>query len=219
MSRFPGKKRLLLPVVCLVSILVFVLVWGVACSRPAGIKPVEDAQTDQNGIPFQGEPSPPPPPPENTVARVSASGDETGLPFRSRDLPAGTLIAVRLKEAISADEPVASGTFNAVVDQAILIEGSTVLPRGAVVAGRVESSLSTPARRSRGYVRLKLDAIDIAGHPLPLQTASLFVSDDRAPAETEDLMPVAGIHIERGRRLTFRLIEPLSLETTPPPHR
>jgi hypothetical protein len=214
MSRFPGKKRLLLPVVCLVCILVL----GVACSRPAPIKPAEDTQTDPTPIPFQSEPSPPPPP-ENAVRQASDPGDEVGLPFRSRDLPAGTLIAVRLKEAISADEPEGSGTFDAVVDQPILIEGSTVLPRGAVVAGRVESSLSTPARRSRGYVRLKLDAVDIAGHPLPLQTASLFVSDNRSPAETEDLTPAAGVHIERGRRLTFRLIEPLSLETTTPPHR
>jgi hypothetical protein len=214
MSRFPGKKRLLLPVVCLV----FIFVSGVACSRPADVKPTEDTQAGPNVIPFQGEPSPPPLP-ENAIAHAGSSGDQVGLPFRSRDLPAGTLIAVRLKEAISADEPEGSGTFNAVIDQPILIEGSTVLPRGAIVAGRVESSLSTPARRSRGYVRLKLDAIDIAGHPLPLQTASLFVPDNRGPDETEDMTLAAGVHIESGRRLTFRLIEPLSIETTPPPHR
>jgi hypothetical protein len=211
MSRFPGKKRLIWPVVCLAL--------SFACSRPAG--PQEQAQADADAdMPFQGEPNPPAPPPDGSVeasVKNNVPPSKSTLPFRrSRDLPAGTLIAVRLKHSISAQDPDSRETFNAVVDEPVLIEGNTVLPRGASVAGRVESSLAS-AENSRGYMRLKLDAIDIAGHPLPLQTASLFVSGDAVPTQPQDVLQTGGVHIDSGRRLTFRLSEPLLIENEPTP--
>lgn len=185
--------------------LLFVLM-SLSCSRPT-LKPEGSTQTDQRQAPFQEGAT-------TATASSTATPAEPGkdmhagsdLPFRdSQDLPAGTLIPVRLKDAISATSD-SSETFNAVIDEPVEVEGSTLLPRGAGVEGRVEAAHASQLKRDHGYIRLTLDAIDIAGRQVPVQTASLFVhganSDDRA----------AGIRLESGRRLTFRLIEPVPIE-------
>ena len=83
---------------------------------------------------------------------------ETGLPFHdSQNLPAGTLLTVRLKYLIAAQNPAANGTFEALVDEAVVVEGNRLVPRGAVVEGRVESARASDVRRNGGYVRLALN--------------------------------------------------------------
>jgi hypothetical protein len=67
-----------------------------------------------------------------------------------------------------------------------------------------------------GYVRLTLDSIDIAGKNTRLQTSSLFARGN--PASQNAALGL--ITLEKGRRLTFRLTEPvyLALEQTSPSH-
>ncbi len=109
-------------------------------------------------------------------AHDSGPKPETALPFHDpQNLPAGTLLTVRLKNPISAENPGANGTFEAVVDEPVVIEGNKLVPRGAIVAGRVESARASKLKRNRGYVRLALDSIHLAGANLPIQTSSLFV--------------------------------------------
>src|SRR5207248_10256820 len=102
---------------------------------------------------------------------------ESDLPFRDpQTLPAGTLLTVRLKNPVSAENPDADRTFQAVVDQPIVIEGNKLVPAGTLVSGRVESARASNLKRNSGYLRLTLDSIDLAGSKLPMQTSSLFVS-------------------------------------------
>ena len=90
-----------------------------------------------------------------------------------------------------------------------MIEGNSLVPRGATVAGRVESALASNVRRNRGYVRLALDSIHLAGVNLPIQTSSLFVRGNSGDTQTGQGEDGAKIHLEKGRRLTFRLTEPV----------
>ena len=156
-----------------------------ACSRPDGLK------IDETGESRKPRP-------------------DLNVPFRdSQTLPAGTLVSVRLQNPIAADNPGGNGIFDAVVDEAVLVDGSALLPRGAVVAGRVEAARSSELRRNRGYLRLKLDSVNIGGRDLPIQTSSLFVSGNADPAHASDAPSPQVVHLESGRRLTFRLTEPL----------
>ena len=178
------------------------------CSRPTGLNGANDrAAADSHQAPFRdttgkesGDSSP------NPVAEVAdrPAKDGTSLPFREpENLPAGTLLTVRLKNRVSADNPGAGGIFEAVVDEPVTVEGNTLVPRGASVAGRVESARPAKAKGS-GYVRVTLDSIDIEGKDLHLQTSSLFARGRGAgqgPA-------LDAITLEKGRRLTFRLTEP-----------
>jgi len=183
------------------------------CSRPSQPRTSDNTQADQHQVPFQnGEGG------GNSGAGVASAQNkspkpESSLPFReSQGLPAGTLLTVRLNNPISVDSSLASGTFDAVVDEPVVVEGETLVPRGASVAGRVESAHASPLKRNRGYVRLTLDSITIAGRELPVQTSSLFVNGnaDEPQAAADDTSPRI-IRLGSGRRLTFRLTEPVLL--------
>jgi hypothetical protein len=119
----------------------------------------------------------------------------------------GTLLTVRLKSPINSDFPKNSAAFVALVDEPVVVEGATLVPRGASVAGRIEAARSSTMTHNRGYVRLTLDLVDIAGRELPIRTASLFArGNPESPANGPQI-----VSLEQGRRLTFRLTEPVYL--------
>jgi hypothetical protein len=190
------------------------LLWGLGCARPTGLQTDEgSAHADQHQLPFHDDELTPVAHPDAGPAVPGNPG--AGLPFHdSQNLPAGTLLTVRLKHPISAQNPATSGTFEALVDEAVVVEGNRLVPQGAVVEGRVESARASDVRRNGGYVRLALDSLHLAGGKLPIRTSSLFVRGNAASGplpqgETPPSGPIATVvHIEKGRRLTFRLTEP-----------
>jgi hypothetical protein len=222
------------------------LLWAAGCARPRGLpSDAHSGQPDQPQAPFQSAGAQPsshhgaaPAAPPNPEARLpfhnaenqdgqnqdAQNRDAQNHDFQNHDaqnLPAGTLLTVRLKNPISAENPGASGTFEAVVDDPVVIEGNKLVPRGATVAGRVESARVSNVKHDLGYVRLALDSIRVADMNLPIQTASLFVrataSGNRtsagavSPGISSGDGPPGGvpavIRLEKGRRLTFRLTE------------
>lgn len=179
--------------------------------------PPSDTTAEANGtqVPFHdGEPA-------GTASSSTPSALEKVLQADSsssiRDadsLPVGTLLTVRLKAPIDTDAPEANTSFTAVVDEAVSIQGKLLIPRGSVVAGRVESARASRVKRTRNYVRLTLDSLEIFGRDLPVQTSSLFAHGNTSPFASQDENPPdAAIRLEKGRRLTFRLTEPVYLAT------
>jgi hypothetical protein len=172
-----------------------------ACSRPA------DNPTDSHRVPFN----------EGSGARPQDAPSEAGgrsdanLPFGdAQNLPTGTLVTVRLTDPIVAGTAEFSGFFHAVVDESVLVDGNALLPRGSSAVGRVESARASELKRNRSYVRLKLESVSINGHEIPIHTSSLFVHGDAAvAAASEGSASSAVVRLETGRRLTFRLTEPL----------
>jgi hypothetical protein len=190
----------------------------VACSRPAGFHGDKAAQSESHQVPFQeGERAGDDSHPAQVVVQASAQEPEARLPFGDpQALPAGTLLTVRLNSPVAADNTGAE-TFDAVVDEPVLIEGNTMLPRGARVAGRVESARASQVKRDRGYVRLTLNSIDLAGQELPIQTSSLFVRGNATviQAKAGENQPQV-VRLEVGRRLTFRLTESIAIAAESP---
>jgi hypothetical protein len=169
------------------------------CSRPTNVPTAGDAQSGQ--APFQPDGGAPAGP-----AASSKEPSEAGLPFHdSQSLPAGTLVTVRLKSPITAGGSISGNSFEAVVDDPIVVEGNTLIPAGTAVAGRVEAARISTVKPNRAYVRLALESVHIGGLDVPVQTASLFA---RQTPEGEDV-----IRLEKGRRLTFRLTEPVFIST------
>jgi len=192
------------------------LAWTVGCARPAGLQSDDAAaHADPHTVPFHDGATAVHPADSSTLLG-NPLNPETGLPFQdSKNLPAGTLLTVRLKDPISAENPDANLPFEAIVDEPVVIEGNKLVPRGVTVSGRVESTRASNLKRNRGSVRLTLDSIHLSGATLPIQTSSLFVrgnaSDGHVPPnegpQSEDSAAV--IRLEKGRRLTFRLSEPV----------
>lgn len=136
--------------------------------------------------------------------------NEADLPFRlpsSQTLAAGTLLTVRLQAPIATANRGASRTFAAVIDDPVVIDGTTVLPHGAVASGRLECSQVAP-RRGHGYVCLTLESIAVGGETIPLQTSKLFAKGTvealQEPLGGHPPAPAA-VRIAKGHRLTFRL--------------
>jgi len=138
----------------------------------------------------------------------------SGVPFRARShqrvLPSGTLLTVQLTRTMSAAKVRAGDKFAAAVAAPITIDGETLVDRGAAVTGRIESTESeTDQARALGYFRLTLNAITVGGKLVPLQTSSLF-----APGTTRssNVSRSNSIRVQKGHRLTFRLIAPVTLD-------
>ncbi|MGA9977281.1 MAG: hypothetical protein WBQ08_01395 [Candidatus Sulfotelmatobacter sp.] len=203
------------------------LILAVGCSRPSELPANEGAaQADQSKVPFQndgakgagnaagnsGE--------GNSVdantdpASKRGPGRGSGAPFETTpsvpDLPPGTLVTVRVEEQIFTDKTGEEGTFAGVVDEPVIMDGKIVVPRGATVTGKIEAAQASDAGRGRGYIRLLLDTITIAGKTLPLRTSSLFVRGSAGEGTSPGQDQAEPDHptvtrLQKGRRLTFRL--------------
>ena len=183
--------------------IVLALFATISCSRPGDV-PTDDGAAQPDQAPFRDVASGP-----IDSAPAKARAATPALPFHDTDhLPAGTLLMVRLNDAISTGTAGAPNSFEGTLDEPVVVQGKTLLPRGAVVSGRVESFLTSKLKPSRGYIRLTLESVQSDKLDLPLQTASLFVRP--APRQEE---ADSAIRLPKGHRLTFRLTEPVYLVT------
>jgi hypothetical protein len=107
---------------------------------------------------------------------------------------------VELVDALSTAKVRAGDTFMASVAAPLAIEGDARIERGTTATGHVESVRS---QAGSGYFQLTLSAITVEGRPLALQTSSLFA---RGTLQQPD-----GVRVQKGRRLTFRLTSPVTL--------
>jgi hypothetical protein len=90
-------------------------------------------------------------------------------------IPAGTPVSVRLQNAVSSVSARPGDEFAAVVDEPIVVEGRTVVPRGAEVTGRVVAARSSGRLHNSGYLRLALATIALNGRATPVHSSSVFV--------------------------------------------
>jgi len=201
------------------------LLGTIACAPPAGLQNADSTQPEQHKVPFRDTDGKSSSPTDSSAAPDNALKPETDLPFHDSkgldsqnldsqnvdpsSLPVGTLLTVRTRDPITAESPGANGTFEAVVDQPVIIEGNPLVPIGATVSVRVESAGASNLKRNRGFVRLTLESIQLAGSSVPVQTSSLFVRGHARP--TGDSQSPA-VRLEKGRLLVFRLTEPVHLD-------
>lgn len=174
----------------------------ISCSRPGEV-PAADGPAQADQAPFHDDAS------GATDSAPANASTAPVLPFHDSDhLPVGTLLTVRLKEAISAGNPGAPASFEGTLDEPVIIQGRAFLPRGALVSGKVESFQTSKLKPARGYIRLTLESVQTASLDLPLQTASLFVRPTPQQHASDST-----IRLDKGHRLTFRLSEPVYLMT------
>ena len=175
------------------------------CNGPASMPNDESsAPTDQHQAPFHDEASKSVPSSSAKLLKASDQGAKTdNLPFQDENLPAGTLVAVSLKGSISAGNSSMHNTFEAVVDEPVVIEGNTLIARGTIVSGRVQSVRTSKVEPDRGYICLALASLHVGGIDVPVQTADLYARQSLTTSKSSSV-----IRLEKGRRLTFRLTEP-----------
>jgi hypothetical protein len=141
--------------------------------------PVERSQTQQpstypqqpyppqtgNGYPQQQPyPSYPNQPyPNQRPYRVQQAG-------QSVVVPAGTILRVRINQAMDSRHTQPGTTFDGVVITDVFAGGSVAIPRGATVQGRVSDVQPGGDLKGRGVLALELNQVILEGHTYPLAT-------------------------------------------------
>jgi len=192
------------------------------CARSEPSNPTNADSVDAQKLPFRPDADPAP---ASYGARPAPPPDpKLTLPFRaglhSRILPSGTLLTVQLEDSLSTTNVHAGDAFTASVAAPLAIDGDTLVERGTAVTGRVESAQAQTDRPGlvpgSGYFRLTLNAITIEGRQLALQTSSLFARGQSpntlalSAGAASDLRSDT-VQVQKGRRLTFRLTAPLTI--------
>jgi hypothetical protein len=139
----------------------------------ASTEPAPGKSASGAAAPFSGDSS------SNGEAKSEKKGG--GLFGSSKELvptsvtvPAGTVIAVRLQNTVSSSSANPGDTFQAVLDEPLVVKGETVAPKGTAVTGRVVEAKSSGHLHDSGYLRLTLASMELNGKDVPLQTSSLF---------------------------------------------
>ena len=142
----------------LVPLLLFAVMLG--CGRTPGVD--TSSNLASNGpLPFDRS---------GSDSGISPTG--TILPVT---VPAGTPITVRLQSAVSSESAQSGDSFAAVLDEPVIIDSQTVVPRGAAITGKVVSAKASGHLHQPGYLRLTLASVSLNGKSLPLQTSTVFV--------------------------------------------
>jgi hypothetical protein len=190
----------------LVAPLILALSLAAGCSRQPSALTSNPSPPNHQQLPFEN---------------VSTEGGKSPTAsLASSTLPAGTLLTVRLQTAVSSATSHPGDSFDALLDEPIVIEGQTLVARGIKAMGKVIDVRAASGSQDPGYLRLVLTSISVNAKSVPLQTSSVFEKgnspDQRGPA----LLTAAATAPANGKkdvkfpalwRLTFRLTQPLSL--------
>jgi hypothetical protein len=187
-----------------------------ACGRP----PAENSSnSDSQKLPFDRQPR-----------STGISPSQSLIPSATK-LPEGTLIPIRLQSALSSASSHAGDTFSAVLDEAVVLDGQTLIDRGTPAIGRVLESKPSSSSLARslepGYLRIVMVSLELGGRPIMIETSTIFAKggtrDGRRQATStpsgagqkdkdkdrdKDRDIVFGID----RRLNFRLVQAVDLQ-------
>jgi hypothetical protein len=126
------------------------------------------------------------------------------IPAATR-LPEGQSIAIRLHAPLSSASAHVGETFDGTIDEPVVNDGQTLVPRGAAVVGRVLASKRSEDRES-GYLRVALVSIQAGGKTVLLDTSSIF-----AKGGSRDGSVARDVVFAPDRRLTFHLTQGVDL--------
>lgn len=154
----------------LLLILSLFLTFVVSCSK----KPEQPASTSDQNQSNTGTEAAKPGGAEKSPAEKSPMA-ETRKPEAAKPIvvPAGTVITVRLGQAVGTKISQSGETFSATVAQPVEVNGQTVIPSGAEATGTVVTA--TPAGRFKGgsVLQLKLDSVNINGKRHTIETSAV----------------------------------------------
>lgn len=148
------------PFIVLVVVLMLAMTLA-GCSQRESLPVTSGNETTSDQLPF------------------SAASDKDGIfptgSFTPTAIPAGTPVTIHVQLSLSSATSHTGDSFEAVLDQPIIVRGRQIAPRGAIVAGKILDARASDQLQEPGYMRLALTAISINGKSFPLQTSSIFV--------------------------------------------
>jgi hypothetical protein len=124
--------------------------------------------TEAVGVEFS--PRKPAAAPAQPAAAQAAAAPKPAAP-KMVTVPAGTVVNVRLAQAIDVDSSRAGMTFKAVVDDPVMVDGAIVVPRGASAVLEAIHVEQSGKMKGSDKVTLKLNAIGFGGFVYPVSSS------------------------------------------------
>jgi len=146
-----------------VSVVVLSFGFTLGCGKATGV-PDDDSATpeDAQRLPFDREPG-----------KTGISPTHSLVPTVSK-IPAGTPLTIHLQSAITSVSSNAGDSFSGTLDEPLVIEGQTAVPRGATVTGRILAAKASGRLHDPGYLRIALVSMDVEGKAVAIETSSIF---------------------------------------------
>jgi hypothetical protein len=125
--------------------------------------------------------------PEN----VMRPGDSAAAPaaVASGTLPAGTNLVIRMIEAVDSETSRVGQSFRASMDQPVMVDGQTVIPRGADAVVKLVDAKDSGKLTGRADLTLSLQSVSINGRMVDINTQSI---NKESGSQGEKTAKVAG---------------------------
>ena len=143
------------------------------------------------------------------VSSKVASGKST-QPTNFVTIPQGTAVRATVSQALASNKNHSGDAFAAILSASIKVDGKTVIPKGAHVAGRVVSvKKSGPAE-----LTVALTSVQVNGKSYKLATEPINRSGKgpaKDAADTESAKPEKDITVAAQSHLKFKLAKPAKI--------
>ncbi len=140
---------------------------------------VDELQSIQFGHPA----APPPPPPANSYApgpdglerRADAppaapTAYPPPPPQNGFTIPAGTALVVRMIDPVDSQKDTVGQTYRASIDEPVVVDGQTIIPRGADVIAKLVEDKQSGKIEGRTVLTLDLQQVQVNGRMLDVNT-------------------------------------------------
>ena len=184
-----------------IGVSVFLMALTLGCARQLLPQTGEDSPSRQP-VPFERS--------------ADTRGISPTVAFTPVEIPVGTPVTVHLQGSLSSASSHAGDSFDAVLDEPIIVKGQSIAPQGAAITGKVLDAKASAQPKDPGYLRLVLTAVSLNGKLASLQTSSIFAKGGPRKRNQPGLdLPLAStqqdVRYDTQQRLTFRLTQPLPL--------
>ncbi len=128
------------------------------------------------GYPQASNYPPPPPPAPNAPASPNAPAASNAPPPANTgnlEVPAGTQVVVRMIDPVNSERDSLGQTYRASLDQPVVVNGQTVIPRGADAVATLIDAQQSGKIAGRTVLTLDLKSITVNGRPYDIVTTGV----------------------------------------------
>jgi hypothetical protein len=154
------------------------------------VEDVGDLEFGGNATPAPPAPTPPPPqapPPDQNQSRSQGFAQQpppAPTPVAGIQIPVGTAITVRMIEKVDSSVAHLGQTFRASVDEPVLVNGQTVIPRGADAIAKLVEDKQSGKFEGKTVLTLALTDITINGQMIDTTTGDVSRASSSRGART-----------------------------------
>ncbi|MGH9648499.1 MAG: hypothetical protein ACRD4E_16975 [Bryobacteraceae bacterium] len=128
-------------------------------------------------------PSTPPPPPDSGL-RSERPYEQSNAANTGIEIPGGTVLVVRMIDNVDSERDSMGKTFRASIDEPVVVNGYTVIPRGADVVAKLVDEQQSGKFEGRASLTLDLMQIQINGRMVDVSTSEVSQASGSRGART-----------------------------------